>query len=689
MTLTLETGVDSHDVAVVGAGLAGALSALALAREGLSVALIGRTPRQADGRTTALVDPSIAILESLDLWAAIAPKSAPLAAIRIIDGTKRLLRAPTVTFRSVDVGLPAFGHNIPNAHLNAVLADAIAAQPAITRVDAMLETVTEVEGAARLLLDDGRALTARLVVAADGRKSVARAAAGIDVKTWTYPQTALVLNFSHRLPHESISNEFHTEAGPFTQVPLPGNRSSLVWVQPPAEAADRAELDIEALSLAVERRMQSMLGTVTVEPGAQRFDLSGMRAHRFGAGRTVLIGEAGHAFPPIGAQGLNLISATFRPDRPHPRRRLCADRSRRPLRPAPAARHCHPHGERRSSQPLAAVGFPAGADAAGGGLHLLSVAGPLRGAVMREGIEPGSALKAAGAVSGKRSDYGKRSGARAPERISTRSPVIVTTEQAVVIRTVAEARSGQTPYCWPMTKTLVAVGSAAQQHGRPDPDGIEAADEADAEIHGGRMHDQLQRHDVADLRRHALQRPERQRDAHGKEGAGRSRLREIIDQPLRRLRHGQAKARKGKAGHHGENEGMEGDAPCNRGEERQVPAPRRPCRARQWPWRSARRQNAARFRSRRSARHRHGGLFAEGEQRQSRAHIADIAIGGGKTLHRRRLGGPRRAGNGPAGKAASEDRVGDPKRREDKIEAGQFLEGRAATSLKKQRGRAR
>ncbi|WP_149738172.1 UbiH/UbiF family hydroxylase [Rhizobium sp. RU20A] len=391
--------MDSHDVAVVGAGLAGALSALALAREGLSVAFIGRTPQQADGRTTALVDPSIAILESLHLWEAIRPKSAPLAAIRIIDGTKRLLRAPTVTFRSVDVGLPAFGYNIPNAHLNTVLSDAIAAQPAITRVDAMLETVTEADGTARLLLDDGRALTARLVVAADGRKSVARAAAGIDVKTWTYPQTALVLNFSHLLPHDSISNEFHTEAGPFTQVPLPGNRSSLVWVQQPTDAADRAELNLEALSLVVEKRMQSMLGAVTVEPGVQRFDLSGMRAHRFGAGRTVLIGEAGHAFPPIGAQGLNLslrdvsvltdlirdggLAQTDLAGRYDRRRRLDV-----------ASRTASVDLLNRS---LLSDFLPVQVLRAAG-LHLLSIAGPLRGAVMREGIEPGSALKASGAA---------------------------------------------------------------------------------------------------------------------------------------------------------------------------------------------------------------------------------------------------------------------------------------------------
>lgn len=387
---------DSHDVAVVGAGLAGALCALSLAREGLSVALIGRSP-QADGRTTALVDPSITVLEELGLWEKIAPKSAQLAAIRIIDGTRRLLRAPTVTFRSIDVGLPAFGYNIPNAHLHAVLTEAVAAQPAITRIEAMLESTVEDDKGVRLTLDDGTTVSARLVVAADGRKSVARAAAGIEVKRWAYPQTALVVNFAHHLPHESISNEFHTEAGPFTQVPLPGNRSSLVWVQQPADAEARAALQPDALSRAVEERMQSMLGAVTVEPGVQRFDLSGMRAQRFGAGRTVLIGEAGHAFPPIGAQGLNLslrdvsVLADLIRDGGIGQSGLAARYDRR-RRLDVASRTASVDLLNRS---LLSDFLPVQMLRAAG-LHLLSVAGPLRGAVMREGIEPGSALKAAG-----------------------------------------------------------------------------------------------------------------------------------------------------------------------------------------------------------------------------------------------------------------------------------------------------
>ncbi|RWG55491.1 MAG: UbiH/UbiF family hydroxylase, partial [Mesorhizobium sp.] len=102
----------------------------------------------------------------------------------------------------------------------------------------------------------------------------AREAAGIRASARPYPQSALVLNFSHRSEHGFISTEFHTETGPFTQVPLPGKRSSLVWVVKPETAQELAALDDAMLSVRVEEQMQSMLGRVSVEPGRQGYPLS-------------------------------------------------------------------------------------------------------------------------------------------------------------------------------------------------------------------------------------------------------------------------------------------------------------------------------------------------------------------------------------------------------------------------------
>lgn len=294
------------DIAVVGGGLAGSVAAIALARVGRNVALIAPKAAAHDGRTTALMDQSIRMMERLGLWEAIRPHAAALSTMQIIDGTKRLLRAPTVAFRSAEIGLDAFGYNIPNSALNDVLGKAVEAETRITVFGFVAEDISVDDDKVRITLAGGEELDADFVIGADGRKSKTREAAGVGVRTWSYPQTAVVLNFSHTLPHRNISTEFHGESGPFTQVPLPGQRSSLVWVVEPKEAERLLGLSLAELSEAVETRMQSMLGEVTVEEGAQAWPLSGMTANRYGKGRAAFIGEAGHAFPPIGAQGLNL-----------------------------------------------------------------------------------------------------------------------------------------------------------------------------------------------------------------------------------------------------------------------------------------------------------------------------------------------------------------------------------------------
>ncbi len=294
------------DIAVVGGGLAGSVAAVVLARAGRSVALIAPKAAATDGRTTALMDQSIRMMERLGLWDAIRPHAAALSTMQIIDGTKRLLRAPTVAFRSAEIGLEAFGYNIPNTALNDVLGKAVEAETRIAVFRSIAEDIAVDADRVRITLAGGEELEADFVIGADGRKSKTREAAGVGVRTWSYPQTAVVLNFAHTLPHQNISTEFHGESGPFTQVPLPGLRSSLVWVVDPKEAERLLGLSLAALSEAVETRMQSMLGKVTVEEGVQAWPLSGMTANRYGKGRAAFIGEAGHAFPPIGAQGLNL-----------------------------------------------------------------------------------------------------------------------------------------------------------------------------------------------------------------------------------------------------------------------------------------------------------------------------------------------------------------------------------------------
>lgn len=297
---------EHHDVAVVGGGLAGSVAALAAAAEGWRVAFIAPPPPRQDGRTTALLSESITLLDRLGVWEAVRQVSAPLRTMRILDGTTRLFRAPPVSFRASEIGLDAFGYNIPNQPLFDALQAAILRSEQIDRFESPLVSAVQSDANIDLNLADGSRLFALCALAADGRGSKLREALGIKVKTWSYPQTALVMNFSHTIAHADTSTEFHTEHGPFTQVPLPGNRSSLVWAVNPGDVEAILALPRDALNREVESRMRSILGAVEVEGEVQAWPLSGLIAEQFGAGRTMLVGETGHAFPPIGAQGLNL-----------------------------------------------------------------------------------------------------------------------------------------------------------------------------------------------------------------------------------------------------------------------------------------------------------------------------------------------------------------------------------------------
>lgn len=388
--------MSTYDIAVVGGGLAGSIAAIGFAKAGFTIAFVAPEDNRTDGRTTALMENSIRYLAELGLWDAVEPQAAALRTMQIIDATDRLLRAPTVAFRAAEIGLDAFGYNIPNAPFLKVLADVIAAEDGIDVIHASVERLEHEGDRTTLRLSDGRSIDASLVVGADGRQSGVRKSAGIDISTTAYPQTALVLNFAHDFPHANTSTEFHTQTGPFTIVPLGERRSSLVWVVKPEQARDLVDMTEEALNRRIEERMGSMLGKVRIEGRPQAWPLSAQTARAFGKDGIVLVGEAAHVFPPIGAQGLNLSLRDIQSAIELAQRARAAgqplaignayDRARR------ADIVTRTAGIDILNRSLLSSFLPVQMLRAAG-LQLLSSVPPLRQMLMQEGVAPGRSLR--------------------------------------------------------------------------------------------------------------------------------------------------------------------------------------------------------------------------------------------------------------------------------------------------------
>jgi 2-octaprenyl-6-methoxyphenol hydroxylase len=379
------------EVAVIGGGPAGLVTALAVAAAGADTLLIA-PKAAADHRTTAFLASSVTALETLGVWPDCLGHAAPLRKLRIVDDTQRLFRAPEVHFDAAEIGFDAFGYNIENRHLVAAL-EARVEKLSLARLAAPALAVTH-DSDRVVVKHAGGEVRTQLAIGADGARSLCRTAAGISTRRRSYPQTALTLNLGHGRSHDDTSTEFHTESGPFTLVPLPAQRSSLVCVLDPNRAAALAAMDDAALSAEIEQHAHSHLGKMTAEPGRGMFPLAVETAQTFSGRRIVLVGEAAHVVPPIGAQGLNLglrDAATIA--------EIVADARRNGDvvgSPDVLARY---ERQRRADVTSRAVAvdllnrslltsFVPVHGVRGLSLYLLDHVGPLRRAMMREGVSP-------------------------------------------------------------------------------------------------------------------------------------------------------------------------------------------------------------------------------------------------------------------------------------------------------------
>ncbi|MGH6850976.1 MAG: FAD-dependent monooxygenase [Methylocella sp.] len=395
--MSLSTAETETDILVAGAGAAGLSTAIALAQAGFSVVCVGHVDTRANGRTVALFEASLRFYKALGVWPHFRGKTAPLARITMIDATGAQLPVPAVSFAAAEIGLAAFGENIENNVLVERLAEIAAGTKNLILHEGMIGDISFGEDAVHATLANGQCVTAKLAAAADGRMSPARTKAGIGTRAWTYPQIAFTALLSHPKPHRNISTEFHTRSGPCTLVPLrpvavKPNRSSLVWLMSPAAAERRRVLSSSDLAQEIEDQVDSLLGKIEIDGPGGFFPMAGMSANRLVGHRIALIGEAAHIFPPLAAQGLNLSlrDGAALADVLEDARALGHDiGSMQTLKTYETARRSdifiRTNGVDILNRSLLSNLFPVDF-LRGAGLFAFSMIGPLRRALMREGV---------------------------------------------------------------------------------------------------------------------------------------------------------------------------------------------------------------------------------------------------------------------------------------------------------------
>jgi 2-octaprenyl-6-methoxyphenol hydroxylase len=313
---------EATDILISGGGVAGLTAACALGAAGFRVICVDPAPpvtdaeaEGADLRTTAFLQPSVPVLEAAGLWSRLKDHAAALQVMRIVDAggadpVARLVKE----FDAAEISDLPFGWNLPNWLLRREMVARLAELPNVSfRPGTGFVRMLGRESEALVTLGDGSQVSARLVVGADGRQSAVRDALGIGVRTLRYGQKALAFSVAHDLPHGNVSTEVHRSGGPFTLVPLPDRdgrpASAVVWMETGPEIARLSALPVPAFEAAMTARSAGLLGDLRLLTRRSVWPIISQIADRMSGERAVLMAEAAHVVPPIGAQGLNMSLA--------------------------------------------------------------------------------------------------------------------------------------------------------------------------------------------------------------------------------------------------------------------------------------------------------------------------------------------------------------------------------------------
>lgn len=306
------------DILIAGGGIAGLSAALAFGRAGFRTLLVSPEPPVTDGaatgsdlRSTAFLQPAKRLFEEIGLWDDLAGTATALDVLRLVDtvGSPPHIR-DSREFMASDLGEPSFGWNLMNWRVLRGLSRVLAAEGNVElRFGTSFASMVARDSGAIARLSDGSPVEARLVIAADGRNSAVRAAAGIGVRTTHYGQKTLAFVVGHPRAHRNISTEIYHHGGPFTLVPLPdldgAPASAVVWMNLGPRAEALAALDVAAFEAKMSERSCHILGPLKLRSGRRLWPIISQRAERLTARRVAIMAEAAHVIPPIGAQGLN------------------------------------------------------------------------------------------------------------------------------------------------------------------------------------------------------------------------------------------------------------------------------------------------------------------------------------------------------------------------------------------------